>query len=473
MRVSRTVVALIVGTLSIACTEASTPKDCEVDAGTPTNVPPPAEFSELTICAELSKVICEEVVTCGCPDAIELDTCIKEQRAGCEFSFSGLIGSVALGRLSFDAAAGKACVEGFAAAVDQCSSPGDTPLSGSCGRMFRVNVALGDQCGPRDDGLGCADGQGVCSSSGECQALPGAGLPCNAGSCAGDLICVGDVCVAFTSLPNLPSGSDCSDPIVCAKGLACVAGKCAAATPVGGECRDSIECGRSMMCDIQSARSCRPKALENEPCEGDGCADGLGCDVFLGMPRCKKLAVAGESCAGGVALCAPGTYCDNDKCRALPAKDDVCYFGQCAKGLVCSADQKCVEPVAKGEPCNSSDGCATGLACNLETYPGVCVDRVGEGMPCGGADDRCLAGLFCDPANMNCATFLVEGADCSSTTACGVDAECLFAPGVPAATGKCTPLSTKVGDPCGFTCGGGLRCTMNPGKCVPGLCEAL
>jgi len=265
----------------------------------------------------------------------------------------------------------------------------------------------------------------------------------------------------------------CSASRECAAGLACSAMSCAPSIPLGGACTESETCGRGATCALTSERVCRPKALEGEPCLPSDCADGLACDTLELMPVCRPRVPVGGSCARG-RECVPGATCVEDLCTMLPTAGATCLFGQCASGLVCNArTQTCGDRVPAGQTCSASTDCLPGLACDFSNFPGTCVARVGAGEACGGADERCTDGLYCDPVSSQCAETLAVGAACSFPSQCGPGAECIFPADGSSPMGTCTALATTVDAPCGFACGGNLRCAQRPGSCVRGLCGAL
>ena len=83
------------------------------------------------------------------------------------------------------------------------------------------------------------------------------GEACGEGLCAGDLDCVGDVCVAKSFL-----GGACDDAATfCSHGL-CVDGRCEPRLPLGSPCTEDDEC---------RSRDCIDGACVDDPlCEFNG-----------------------------------------------------------------------------------------------------------------------------------------------------------------------------------------------------------
>lgn len=466
---SMQLLALVTALVFMACSSAG---DSPADAG---NAPDGGSTASLTVenlCRTLAETICAEAATCSCPGVTSAEACLAKQQPGCERSFSVPISGVALGRLTFDPAAARACVDAYAKAIDGCATPNDTPPASVCARIFIDAAAVGANCHAANLGMACANGTGACADSGACVALPASGEPCPGRRCAGDAVCLQDgKCGTFAGPPNKPSGATCGDTRECAEGLSCQESLCAPAPVAGAECNMLVGCGRGSTCIPDLNRACAPKAAEGESCViSEECAEGLGCHSFLAVPKCVKLAKVGEPCTNG-APCVAGARCEGEECRLLPVEGESCSFGECAPGFICDGSSKCTGPLSQGAACGRIDACAADLVCNLAAYPGTCVARVGEGQPCEGMDDRCLAGHFCDQATSTCQKHLKAGDTCSSFTSCGPGAECIYAPN--SSSGTCTALGTTVGATCGNACGGGLRCTTKPGQCVPGLCGAL
>ncbi len=161
------------------------------------------------------------------------------------------------------------------------------------------------------------------------------------------------------------------------------------------------------------------------------------CTLDTGLLRGKV--PSGETCENAVE-CASGTVCVKPggvcrgTCSSLPQAGEPCGIG-CGDGLWCDTnetedpvDDRCREPKAVNEPCESSVECAADLWCS-----GTCRPRGSLGDPCRYDPDRlstCSAGLTCD-----------------------------VVPYVQGEVGQCVTPQPK-GGPCKYhwTCQGGLIC---------------
>jgi hypothetical protein len=188
-----------------------------------------------------------------------------------------------------------------------------------------------------------------------------------------------------------------------------------------------------------------------------GCADAYGgvfcTDLFDNEPpaacQFKGSKDDGAACSSKVQcknadcqVSAAGGPCGT--CQTPAAEGASCAGADCASGLVCDSNMKCVKRPGKGEACGMGVSCSGGLAC----VGGKCDTPLGEGAACSaGADSGCdlLKGLWCDVG-----------------------------------TNKCTAIKiSKVGEVCGFdmatkalyACAAGSSCDSSTNKCVANLAD--
>ena len=456
--------------------DAGDPGDSVADAGVQGDGPDEDVANALPLesfCASLAETHCDEVTACACPnEGADPEACLAAQRQGCERAFAGFISGVTLGRLTFDSSEAVRCVSDYADALTGCADPFDTPFSPACARMFQDSALLGERCAALNTGASCGELSGVCVEDRTCAPLPPEGQPCLLGRCSGGLFCNAGVCGAAIERFERAEGEACALNVECQVGLACVEGRCVPAPAPGEPCAESLQCGRNATCLLSSARVCAPLAQLDESCFSGECAPGLACELVGDLPICRPEVPQGQPCTS-FQTCEAGSVCNADACTPLPGRDEVCLFGQCAGGLLCdAATQRCSDLAVEGETCNATSECAAGLGCDSRNFPSVCSTRLPEGGECGFVDDLCQPGLWCDTETQRCVELLDSGAACTSASACGAQAECVFPPDG-SAPGACQPLATEVGAACGFVCGASLRCVPRPGSCAPGICSTL
>jgi hypothetical protein len=449
-------------------------------------------------CAGQVEALCLGTEVCACPGADD-EACRASQQRACEAALAPLVGTVVLGRVDFDSALGRACVEDSRAFAERCE-----PFTGangprSCLGAFVDRAAIGETCARYSAGLFCAGRTGVCGAAADglgCSALPGEGMPCVVGRCEDGLVCDGTSCVT----PGA-EGSRCASAAGCADGLVCApSGTCGAPGVVGASCTGSATCEAGLACvggacaegpapcaacdstdpnscaagDIclggEAPSTCAPRAGEGEGCPRfDDCAEGLVCDFAGARPICRATPAIGMACVAGV--CAAGAGCGTDGvCAALPGEGELCLLGgatACAEGLGCDpVSGRCAAAGTEGMPCVGG-ACGPGLVCNFG-FPALCVVPAAEGAPCM-ADAACRAGLHCDFGSGSCAGPVDDGAPCTSDAACRTGSGCVF----DGTTNVCEPLPASNGAACEERCGGGLRCTLPPGVCAAGACDLV
>ncbi|MEZ4324377.1 MAG: hypothetical protein R3B40_04110 [Polyangiales bacterium] len=298
----------------------------------------------------ISQLMLSESFVERCPQLIGLDL----------GNLDYLIDATASGRIDYDAAAGRRCMDDIAASCGVEVSPEFFP---SCREALAGTVTAGDACTFDEE---CAAGTrcdatlmgSVCT--GTCVALLPVGSPCNSASeCAppegtGLARCSSnggpdDVCIAFELLTGVGEGEPCGS--VDETGLQ----------------RSYALCAASFFCDDpddDGEGACTRPLADDEPCEpGQACAPGSLCIEDSSANRfCRHITVrtlVGDPCDDETVFCdyPARLVCVSGQCAALPA-------GTCEEMYHCEVDEYCDEvtelcaarkPV--GAVCDGSDEC--------------------------------------------------------------------------------------------------------------------
>jgi hypothetical protein len=345
--------------------------------------------------------------------------------------------ALAAGRVSFDEAAGRACIE-LLPWFDSCPESGGPELPAACQDAIRPEVGRGAPCRPAgvdpvvafnvecSAGLRCDAADGC---DGTCEPLAAEGEPCIYRECADGLHCEGRVC-----RPPGGLGESCSLLLDdCAAGTQCVLGRCEvpvapgepcdpgrydcryparcwagsdgvsrctepADLPAGSPCGWQGPCGPDLACfDIDRATltgTCMPSRTEGQACsDTEKCGPWLRCVDGL----CRRIAMPHESCDGTNVVCPLTHHCSpEDTCDPLPLLGQLCgdatrcFHGECLgdhcellpTGAECDDDYL--------SPLGSCEGfCSSAVM-------GLCLDPVVEGEACGsGFGSQCGPGLGC------------------------------------------------------------------------------
>jgi hypothetical protein len=382
------------------------------------------------------------------------------------------------GRLAYDPAAAKACVERFAAL--DCEGFSFSSLSIACPDAFQGQVATGESCyygeqrifliGRDECASGLCDYQTMCP--GKCVTPPAIGEPCVSSACAADAYCLDGMCVARKAVGEPCAGNECAQGASClmldgtgicgvgqgtgspcdadhrcAAGLSCLDGACHTKVLDGAHCESDFNCSGASICwdsDGDGDDECAAPATIDAPCEGNQrCEAGLYCDMGDGsLTRgvCKTLPAPPEPCASE--RCAEGAWCHHDvdqavgTCRVLGQKDGDCTSFGVPTELGCDAAFQCIDGTcqprgaALDASCSQVPGaCAEGLFCDPETSR--CVNPKGMGESClVGVVDSCATGLacLCDASDFNtcimpdtphhCGTPKAVGEPCAESGEC-------------------------------------------------------
>jgi hypothetical protein len=270
---------------------------------------------------------CDFEVRCGLmPDK---ETCLRVDRA--EHGLVQNVANVVFDRLSYDPAAGRACVEAIRARSCHTLLADQRALEAACTGMFRGTVAAGGPCLVNEE----CTGESFCDRSmcGE-QCCLGACAPEPApvalsGSCDEETPCVDEAYCeveggdggggGFPSgscQPRNENGQACEFAGACKDGQRCAEGKCYILSREGEACNPTLD------------TACL--SFNN------------WCDPAASM--CVKLPGAGEACATND-RCQGWAYCDAGTCRARPVEDQPCPVDgpQCLGDLRCEMDV-CLAP---------------------------------------------------------------------------------------------------------------------------------
>jgi hypothetical protein len=264
---------------------------------------------------------CERLVRCNMmPDVASCDATIPTDR--------GIVQSVAAvnaGELSYDPAAGRACVDAISA--HKCEGGYSLPLAlrEICDKVFGSRKAEGEPC---FDAAECQGLDAVCEGS------------CPDRCCSGTCRLAGG-----TGALGAPCGpmSPCAPDLLCRQDEMTMMDTCQAKLGPGESCGDTSDCIEGHGCD-PATNTCFRQADSNAACNpalaAPGCAAvGEYCDAMA--QKCLPLPGAGEACVtnGSVAdACAPYATCMGGSCALLPSAGQSCLNGACLGLLECDED---------------------------------------------------------------------------------------------------------------------------------------
>jgi len=351
-----------------------------------------------------AQAYCDALVSCGVIDEHDRSTC---ERSLTEFpppTITPLPGTVAAGRLRFDATAAHDCIAQVAAYA--CRA-GTYALPAPCSAVFTPGVAPGGAC---QNDTECPTGYACVSngSCGTCQPAPQAGDGCSF-TCGPHLRCAAppaSTAGSFSCARLLGAGEPCvsSDVKVCDDGLVCIAsadysqGTCQPPAGPGQPCapffvesdfsldlsRFDGTCRNGLVCDYSLAQPvCTPPKKLGEPCGAWlSCEGGLHCSTIA--PGIKisahvlSLAPIQGTCVGWQplgAVCDPShpcqgyQYCDGDTavCTRKPVLGESCTFHGTACAVGICADV-CEPWLKAGEACDpEGNRCGLFLDCDAQT----------------------------------------------------------------------------------------------------------
>ncbi|MCC7539214.1 MAG: hypothetical protein IT379_23530 [Deltaproteobacteria bacterium] len=350
-----------------ACAAACSPSDNDIGHG-----PVPLERLD----AEATTALCHALFDCRAADddwqylRLVLETEERCTRALATVELFDARPLVEAGRVAYDAAAARACLEAFASSC----SIGDDP---SCARMFTGTLAIGAACTDDRECAGDAycERSGSDGSCGECRPRARIGESCDVAPCTTTERAECDwgeelaVCVRVVQGPPANEGEACGDTtagvvrttVGCAEGLHCAStfedgvtrGACRVPLPAGAACDDP---------DTACA-------------DGHLCVDGTCAPITL-------VRVAGAPCgAEALAVCDPveRLVCDEDGGTCTRLGDgragSACEPSDDFPGLGCERGLACIEAIceparADGAPCASGSDCASGF-CDDDDFDGA------------------------------------------------------------------------------------------------------
>jgi hypothetical protein len=281
---------------------------------------------------ELATATCEQYVRCGfSPDKA---TCDATQ--GDEQETLQLLTDAVLGRVTYDPAAARACVEAIRAYACDGRASALVALSTACEGMFVGTVPAGgpcllsDECGSKGycDTSMCMGGGscclGVCANPLDPVAVGG---DCTTNPCVASAYC-DQAAMPFTCKARKDNGEACDGVDQCKDGQRCDVGgnpqTCYLLQNRGGQCNPSLQQGACIRFDDYcetSERKCKQLPGDGMPCTADGeCLAYARCDAGT----CKRRSVEGEACVDG-SDCLGTLYCGELICRASPS-EEVCAF---------------------------------------------------------------------------------------------------------------------------------------------------
>jgi hypothetical protein len=306
-------------------------------------------------------------VTLGCPDLTSSpgSTRTVEGLQACAKTYSTL-----------------PCEQVDADELPACVTPGTLPLGNAC--------AFNSQC----QSLSCGGEE----SCGFCVPSAREGEPCSSttGICLGNLACEGGKC---TKLPGTTPGGDlkdvggtCASHTDCKPELHCYNGSTCAAYPTLGEsCSVARTCHNDSYCELDGL-TCKAHPALGQPCGVDGftgqaayCAGEARCSrTSKGVGTCVELPVVGQAC-----LIDPETQLPEYLSCSLTARCDVTQ-----------GPPRCAALASKGQACDATRDCATGLNCLCPDGTSTCSSHMcGElrfrDQACGATGEICHPGFSC------------------------------------------------------------------------------
>jgi hypothetical protein len=262
-----------------------------------------------------------------------------------------------------------------------CVTPGTAPVGDAC--------AFNSQC----ESLSCARGEtcGVCIRS----AKEGEDCSPSVGECVGNLTCEAGKCKKLGPAPGVELkdiGGSCTTHTDCKPELHCYNGSTCDKYPVSGEsCSVSRACAKGSYCALDGL-ICKTSPELGQPCGVDAFTGGAA--YCAGEARCSRT-------SQGVGVCVePPTV--GQACLIDPETQMPDYF-PCATSARCDATQappRCVALASKGQACETSRACETGLICLCADGASTCATRACvelrfRDQPCAASGEICHPGFSC------------------------------------------------------------------------------
>jgi hypothetical protein len=292
---------------------------CAEDPG-----PGPIPLDELR--SELSTAVCNQAVRCGqMPDQATCDAVQGDSRLTLQ-----LLTDAVLGRVTYDEAGARTCVEAIRNLACNTAQATLNALNDACAKMFVGTVPEG----------------GACLFPNECAG----GGTCNVSMCMGGGACCLGVCEKKPAAVAL--GADCSM----------------------NPCVDSAYCDAAEM-----PPTCKARKDNGDACDAQGqCKEGQRCDVKGSLPTCYLLSDRGKPCNPALEAGSCIRYDDychptDRKCTPLPGDGQPCTEqGGCKSYAICDDTKTCRKRPVENEACSDTLNCLGTLECaNM-----LCVENV-------------------------------------------------------------------------------------------------
>lgn len=213
----------------------------------------------------------------------------------------------------------------------------------------------------------------------------------------------------------------------------------------GGIARDCFRC--SVDADCQQGLSCGVDEAGGLSCLANGCDSDADCEGSL---ACRVVTMPGLG--REAKQCRPGAVPIGKRCEIFSTKEQQ----SCARGLLCSLDEKCSKACEKKSDCGAGESC---VKQPIEQTK-ICAKTCSQDSDC--------------PASLTCVGFGDNGAYCRSVTSgencqfkgCGAGEACqifeTFAKSVAFECSKCcNPIDSN-------SCGAGFVC----GRSHSGVCQS-
>jgi hypothetical protein len=336
---------------------------------------------------------------------------------------------------SFDCVSGN-CVDGVCcdtACAGACQACNVTGKVGTCS-----TAPAGKPVGARScPGAGAC--QGTCDGALTVCVLPGVATECKAARCASDTFtaashcdgaggCV-DATTATACAPYACTATGCKTTCAsqadCAAGLACSGGVCGAPSDAGSDAGDAgsdaiVEAGADAIADAPAPPvPAKPTVGDVQRCAHDAecgtghCVEGICCDTAC-EERCHSCALLGT--AGKCTLEPIGVDLKNDCGAALSCTGTCDGAGQCigaGAGTQCERT-RCIGPTTGVGPayCPAAGAkCADDAVTEFECAPYVCEPALGACRTSCGSSNDCANGTSCDVDTRSCVANAPSQAD--------------------------------------------------------------
>lgn len=301
--------------------------------------------------------------------------------------------AVASGRVKFDGAHAKACLDKIALNPSTCFGPAASSRTSfdraplDCTLIFTGTVADGGSCYFAVDCVSGSCDQSNSACPGKCRPTAHEGGSCSAGACPRGLVCVsssgGDSC----QQPGA-AGARCDDSYSCKDDLICLNHACAARVAQGGACSNPGECADGLYCG--SGGTCQPRVDAGGACT----SSSSGWSVTSELCKGRQLCLGETNTAPG--RCATPQGAGGPCSRATGATG---LAAGCLTGLVCdAATSKCVLAPKTGQPCPDHLCDLLGAYCGGN---GTCLAKVADGQACT-MSEQCLPSSWCDSSSRTC-----------------------------------------------------------------------